>query len=73
MGNSLLNSKAVKRFILDYSKRVGKGHTRIAQDALDHVETKVRDSCRFVVGNSPGKTVSLITKSRTVKQKETDM
>ena len=61
---SLLNHSAVRQFIMDFSARSNKKHTRVAEDIFDVLEGKVRDLCRYYVSVSPGKTVSLVTGKR---------
>ena len=63
---SFVNWAKCKKFVLEYSERQNRRHTRVSGDIKILVEQKVREALRYAVDNTPrsAKTVSLETKRR---------
>jgi len=60
----LVNMAHTREFILAYSKRCGRRHTRVAQEIYDLLDAKIRELARQYVDVSPGMTVALTTQKR---------
>ena len=57
---TLINRKAVRRFLLDYAARSrAHSYTRVAPEVYGKVEAAVREQCRRIVQSQPsaGKTI----------------